>query len=292
MMVFVIATACCPSKAVPQAGTSSEKPQPTSASPTQPVPDGITPEAMYKLAWDFFDGSNGHPKDAVQAVYWYQKAAEQGYADAQYNLGVMYATGGGGLIKDESKAVYWWQKAAAQGQVNSQYNLGLWYELGRGGLSKSLAKAQYWYEKSAGAGDPVRADASARLFQLEESQKCGAASMERHAVIAGRLREGQTQQQVKAILNSEGFDVFSDVNLRGRVAPGPWICKPLVGRGIAPGERMVECLAYRNGLQEFGLDFRVSQTYRNPDTGELYQVKVDRLTQIYDQLKKACSPEH
>jgi TPR repeat protein len=25
-------------------------------------------------------------KDAKQAVYWYQKAAEQGYAGAQYNL--------------------------------------------------------------------------------------------------------------------------------------------------------------------------------------------------------------
>jgi TPR repeat protein len=30
-------------------------------------------------------------KDAKQAVYWYKKAAEQGYAGAQYNLGVMYA---------------------------------------------------------------------------------------------------------------------------------------------------------------------------------------------------------
>jgi TPR repeat protein len=30
-------------------------------------------------------------KDYKQAVYWYQKAADQGYAEAQSILGVMYA---------------------------------------------------------------------------------------------------------------------------------------------------------------------------------------------------------
>jgi TPR repeat protein len=32
-------------------------------------------------------------KDYKQAVYWYQKAADQGYAEAQSILGVMYANG-------------------------------------------------------------------------------------------------------------------------------------------------------------------------------------------------------
>jgi TPR repeat protein len=32
-------------------------------------------------------------KDYKQAVYWYQKAADQGYAEAQSILGVMYAFG-------------------------------------------------------------------------------------------------------------------------------------------------------------------------------------------------------
>jgi TPR repeat protein len=34
-------------------------------------------------------------KDYKQAVYWYQKAADQGYAEAQSILGVMYANGKG-----------------------------------------------------------------------------------------------------------------------------------------------------------------------------------------------------
>jgi uncharacterized protein len=35
----------------------------------------------------------GVPEDDAEAVKWFRKAAEQGYADAQYNLGLMYAYG-------------------------------------------------------------------------------------------------------------------------------------------------------------------------------------------------------
>jgi TPR repeat protein len=34
-------------------------------------------------------------KDDKQSVYWYQKAADQGYAEAQSNLGIAYAFGKG-----------------------------------------------------------------------------------------------------------------------------------------------------------------------------------------------------
>jgi TPR repeat protein len=36
-----------------------------------------------------YTNGKGVSKDAKQAVYWYKKAAEQGYAGAQYNLGVI-----------------------------------------------------------------------------------------------------------------------------------------------------------------------------------------------------------
>jgi hypothetical protein len=48
-------------------------------------------------------------KDYKQAVYWYQKAADQGYAEAQSILGVMYAFGKG-VLKDDKQAVYWYIK--------------------------------------------------------------------------------------------------------------------------------------------------------------------------------------
>ncbi len=55
----------------------------------------------------------------TKAVEWYQKAAEQGYAEAQYNLGVCYYNGYG-VPKNRAKAVELWKKAAAQGNVRAK----------------------------------------------------------------------------------------------------------------------------------------------------------------------------
>ena len=52
-------------------------------------------------------------KDLQQAVYWYEKAANQGYANAQYNLGALYANGDG-VAKDVNQARFGWNKAANQ----------------------------------------------------------------------------------------------------------------------------------------------------------------------------------
>ncbi len=40
-----------------------------------------------------YANGQGVPQDYAQAVAWYRKAAEQGYAKVQTNLGVMYANG-------------------------------------------------------------------------------------------------------------------------------------------------------------------------------------------------------
>ena len=37
-----------------------------------------------------YRNGEGVPQDYAQAVKWYRKAAEQGYANAQFNLGLMY----------------------------------------------------------------------------------------------------------------------------------------------------------------------------------------------------------
>ena len=70
-------------------------------------------------------------KNDSQAVEWYHKAAEQGYANAQNNLGFMYANGRG-VGKDDVQAVVWYRKAADNGLTLAQYNLGTVYATGRG----------------------------------------------------------------------------------------------------------------------------------------------------------------
>lgn len=54
-----------------------------------------------------------------KALYWYEKAAEQGNENAQLWVGKLYEQGQG-CTKDTKKARYWYEKAAAQGNSDAQ----------------------------------------------------------------------------------------------------------------------------------------------------------------------------
>ncbi|OJW66844.1 MAG: hypothetical protein BGO68_03665 [Candidatus Amoebophilus sp. 36-38] len=85
-----------------------------------------------------------------KAREWYQKASKQGDAAAQCNLGVMYANGRG-VGEDKGKGVAWFQKAADQGYASAQYNLGVMYANGRG-VEEDEGKAVAWFQKAAEQG--------------------------------------------------------------------------------------------------------------------------------------------
>ena len=76
-----------------------------------------------------YEYGNGIDQNYTEAVKWYKKAAEQGYARAQCNLGYCYYHEKG-ITKNYTEAVKWYQKAAKQGYARAQNNLGLCYELG------------------------------------------------------------------------------------------------------------------------------------------------------------------
>ena len=73
---------------------------------------GIIVSAQHNLGLLYFHG-RGVAQNYQQAAAWFQKAANQGFADAQNNLGVMYANGKG-VAKDYQQAKAWWQKVLAQ----------------------------------------------------------------------------------------------------------------------------------------------------------------------------------
>lgn len=108
-----------------------------------------------------YDNGYGVTKDYAEAVKWYRKAAEQGLARGQNNLGNMYRYGYG-VTKDYDEAVKWFRKAAEQGNANSQYNLGVMYQYGNG-VKKDQSKALEWYRKAAEQGDE---DAKAKVAEL------------------------------------------------------------------------------------------------------------------------------
>jgi TPR repeat protein len=105
--------------------------------------------AQYNLGIMYVDGL-GVKKDYLQAATWYRKAAKQGHASARYNLGVMYENGQG-VKKDYVQAIAWYRKAAEQGQANAQYNLAFMYKNGQG-VKKDYVQAVAWYRKAANQG--------------------------------------------------------------------------------------------------------------------------------------------
>ncbi len=62
----------------------------------------------------------GVPKDDQQAVFWYRKAADQGYRPAQYSLGVMYGTGRR-IPKDDQQAYFWLLLASVADETAVEY---------------------------------------------------------------------------------------------------------------------------------------------------------------------------
>ena len=63
-----------------------------------------------------------------KAVYWFEKAANQGFDNSQYELGLMYATGKG-VIQNYQNAIFYWQQAATQGNENAKKALQVLAEM-------------------------------------------------------------------------------------------------------------------------------------------------------------------
>ena len=102
-------------------------------------------QKMFNLGYVYYS-----EEDYQKALFWFERAADQGNAFAQHNLAVMYDTGEG-VAKDYKKAVYWFEKAADQGVAVAQFSLGSMYNNGQG-VAKNYQKAFYWYQKSANQG--------------------------------------------------------------------------------------------------------------------------------------------
>ena len=103
--------------------------------------DGTGVERSYEKARDWYLKAveQGFAYAKYHLLKLYQKAAEQGDADAQLKLGSMYYNGTG-VAQSYEKAVEWYRKAAEQRDADAQYHLGVMYELGDG-VEESYEKA-------------------------------------------------------------------------------------------------------------------------------------------------------
>lgn len=131
-----------------QRTTPAAKPAPQQ---TVPVYQPSRPSDADLEEWTLKGNEYYDRREYVEAVKWYRKAVEQGYARAQANLGVCYYFGRG-VDKDQAEAVKWFRKAAEQGFGAAQYKLGICYENGEG-TAKDDKEAVRWYRKAAEQGN-------------------------------------------------------------------------------------------------------------------------------------------
>ena len=156
----------------------------------------------------FYSYGRGVPQDHAEAVKWFRKAADQGFAPAQYSLGSHYARGDG-VVKDVSEAVKWWGKAAEQGDAEAQYSLARCYSLGEG-VGKDSAQAAKWLHKAADQG-LARAQ-----FRLGVSYATGDGEAKDEVAAVKWYRRAAEQDDAKAQFNlglcyAEGYGVAKDV---------------------------------------------------------------------------------
>src|SRR5216684_2312106 len=114
-----------------QTSTQAAAPQPDNDfnSLREPAAAGDA-QAQFSLANLYYQGL-GVPQDYAQAVLWYGKSANQGFAPEQNRLGNMYEHKFG-VPRDYKRALAYYRSAAKQGYALAQYNLGGMFEDGIG----------------------------------------------------------------------------------------------------------------------------------------------------------------
>src|SRR6202043_1145294 len=111
----------------------------------------------------------GLTRDPIEAVIWYQSAADRNQPIAQSKLGMVYLAGGA-VPRNSEEAVRWLRRAAEQGVPDAQATLASLYELGDG-VARSSKSAYGWYSLAANAGVAEARQAQSRLSQSFSSQE-------------------------------------------------------------------------------------------------------------------------
>ncbi|MEO0542942.1 MAG: peptidoglycan-binding protein [Pseudomonadota bacterium] len=128
---------------------------------TKSAEDGYAP-AQQRVG-SLYEKGIGADRDFALAKSWYQLAADQGNSAAMHNLAVLYANGVDGQ-PELSQAVRWFEEAALLGVPDSQYNLGVMAVRGDG-MEPSLRDSYKWFALAAQSGD---SDAAAKRDTVAE----------------------------------------------------------------------------------------------------------------------------
>ena len=173
------------------------------------------PAAQYQLGRAYEDG-HGVPQNDDQAVVWYRKAADHGYAKAQTALGIMYRLGRG-VERDKAEAARWYEKAAKQGDSAALFNLAVAYYNGDGVVPNEWTAYKYFLiARKAGSraaedgviriGASLRPDEIANaMFEIAEMYERGQIVAQNYSEAAAWYEDAASRGNSKAQVNLAGL---------------------------------------------------------------------------------------
>lgn len=121
------------------------------------------PSAQFQVAMRLAE-AKGTLRDAKGAFDWFQRSANQGFAQSQYRLGTLYERGLG-VTEDHARAETWYRRAALQGHIKSMHNLAVLRASAKN-KAPDYSTAATWFEQAADYG---LADSQFNLAVLYQS---------------------------------------------------------------------------------------------------------------------------
>jgi TPR repeat protein len=164
---------------------------------------GLNPAGLFDKGMNALIGS-GVSRSDLNALDYFHRSADLGYAPAQVVLGYFYDTGT--IVSAEpAQALVWYKKAAEQDDRLAQWLVGRLIYTGGTGAPRDLNEAIQWFEKAVAHDDPFAEYLLGNIF-LERGQYLQAAHSFRKAAAQGLP---QAQQQLGLLLK-KGQGVAED----------------------------------------------------------------------------------
>lgn len=125
------------------------------------------PKMQTRVATAYLEGKDA-PRDPEKAIYWLNKASEQGYSEASFQLSYIYFGSAYPQYKDQQMMLLYLQKAAEQGEGMAQSMIGAMYTNGTNGYPKDPKLAAKWFLKACENNDANGFFGMASLYALGE----------------------------------------------------------------------------------------------------------------------------
>lgn len=176
------------------------------ADPLRAVAEKGDAAAQYMLGNEYFYGTENRKVNYELAVFWYRKAAAQGYAAAQLNYGICLEQGLG-VDRDPKNAQLFYLFATEQGIKEAEFNLALLYLHGSGQNDPNLPPEKIF--------PPDRVKAEQHLQNLVK-RNFAPAMVELSAVMLNRenVTEQNRKDAVALLLRAEKLPGMTGKGLR------------------------------------------------------------------------------